>query len=151
MTIQTTTHLNFRGDARDALEFYRLVFGGHLVVSTYADFGMPPEVPGADKVVFGLVTAENGFRIMGYDVPGATQGGIVGGGGTHRAQGTTVTDQALFVSLAATSLDELETFWDTLAVGAEIIEPLAASAWSPGFGMLTDRFGVTWSVSVTAE
>ena len=31
------------------------------------------------------------------------------------------------------------------------VEPLAASAWSAGFGMLTDRFGVTWSVSVAAE
>lgn len=34
MTIQTTTHLNFRGDARQALEFYRSVFGGHLVLTT---------------------------------------------------------------------------------------------------------------------
>ena len=33
---------------------------------------------------------------------------------------------------------------------AFVVEPLAASAWSAGFGMLTDRFGVTWSVSVTA-
>ncbi len=30
-----------------------------------------------------------------------------------------------------------------------IVEPLAASAWSAGFGMLTDRFGVTWSISVS--
>ncbi len=71
MSVQTTTHLNFRGDARQALEFYQSVFGGHLVINTYADFGMPAEIPGADKVVFGLVAAENGFRIMGYDIPAA--------------------------------------------------------------------------------
>jgi PhnB protein len=52
MTIQTTTHLNFRGDARQALEFYRSVFGGHAVINTYADFGMPREAPGADNIVF---------------------------------------------------------------------------------------------------
>jgi PhnB protein len=150
MTIQTTTHLNFRGDARQALEFYQSVFGGHLVVNTYADFGMPADVPGADKVVFGLVAAENGFRIMGYDIPGRTEGSIVGGGRTHREDATTVTDQALFVSIASDTLDELQGHWDGLAVDATIVEPLAASAWSAGFGMLTDRFGVTWSISVSA-
>ena len=148
MSVQTTPHLNFRGDARAALEFYQSVFGGHLVVNTYADFGMPAEIPGADKVVFGLVAAENGFRIMGYDIPGQTERGIAGGGSTHRENNTTVTDQALFVSISAPTLDELQGPWDALAVDATVIEPLAASAWSAGFGMLTDRFGVTWSVSV---
>ncbi|GAB2859472.1 hypothetical protein [Nocardioides pacificus] len=37
-----------------------------------------------------------------------------------------------------------------VAVGATIVEPLAASAWAPGFGMLTDRFGVTWVLDVAA-
>lgn len=45
MTIQATTHLNFRGDARAALEFYQSVFGGHLIANTYAAFGMPAELP----------------------------------------------------------------------------------------------------------
>lgn len=151
MSVQTTTHLNFRGDAREALEFYRSVFGGHLVINTYADFGMPAEIPGSDKVVFGLVGSENGFRIMGYDIPGRTEGGVAGGGSTRRENNTTVTDQALFVSISSPTLDELQSHWDALAVDAMIVEPLAASAWSAGFGMLTDRFGVTWSVSVAAE
>ena len=150
MSIQTTTHLNFRGDARPALEFYQSVFGGHTVINTYADFGMPAALPGADKVVFGLVAAENGFRVMGYDIPGQTEGSIAGGGSTRRENNTTVTDQALFVSIGSDSLDELQGHWDALSVDAVIVEPLAASAWSAGFGMLTDRFGVTWSVSVTA-
>jgi PhnB protein len=150
MTIQTTTHLNFRGDARQALEFYQSIFGGNAVINTYADFGMPAGVPGADKVVFGLVAADNGFRLMAYDIPGQTEGSLAGGGSTRRENNTTVTDQALFVSLGSDTLDELQGYWDGLAVGATIVEPLAASAWSAGFGMLTDRFGVTWSVSVTA-
>ena len=150
MSVQTTTHLNFRGDAREALAFYQSVFGGHLVVNTYADFGMPADIPGSDKVVFGLVAAENGFRIMGYDIPGRTEGGIAGGGATHRENGTTITEQALFVSITSPTLDELQGYWDALAVDATIVEALAASAWSAGFGMLTDRFGVTWSASVAA-
>ncbi|TNM68208.1 VOC family protein [Streptomyces sp. NP160] len=150
MSIQTTTHLNFCGDAREALGFYASVFGGHLIVNTYADFGMPAEVPGSDQVVFGLVAADNGFRVMGYDIPGEQGGSIAGGGSTRRENGTTITDQALFVSLSADSLVELQGYWETLAVDAVVVEPLAASAWSAGFGMLTDRFEVTWSISVAA-
>ena len=149
MTIQATTHLNFRGDARAALEFYQSVFGGHLIANTYAAFGMPAELPGADKIVFGLVAAENGFRIMGYDVPGSAGGGLVGGGTTRRENHTTVTEQALFVSISSDSLEELQGYWNDLVVDAVIVEPLAASAWSAGVGMLTDRFGVTWSISVS--
>ena len=151
MPVQTTTHLNFRGDARQALEFYQSVFGGHLVVNTYADFGMPAEIPDADKVVFGLVAGENDFRIMGYDIPGRTEGGIAAPGSTRRENNTTITDQSLFVSISSPVLDELRGYWDALAVDATIVEPLATSAWSAGFGMLTDRFGVTWSASATAD
>jgi len=149
MSIQTTPHLNFRGDARQALAFYQSAFGGHLVIHTYADFGMPPDVPGADKVVFGLVAAADGFRLMGYDIPGQTGGGIAAGGATRRENGLTITDQALFVSIGADRLDTLQGYWDALVAEATVVEPLAATAWSAGFGMLTDRFGVTWSFSVT--
>ena len=148
MSIQTTTHLNFRGDARQALAFYQSVFGGHAVIRTYAEFGMPAGAPGADNVVFGLVVAESGFRVMAYDVPGRTEGSIVGGGSTRRANHTTLTDQAAFVAIAADTLEELQGYWDALAAGGVIVEPLVSTAWSPGFGMLTDRFGVTWSASV---
>ena len=150
MTVQTTTHLNFRGEARAALEFYRSVFGGHAVITTYPELGMPADAPGADRVVFGLVTADSGFRIMAYDALGETTRGIIGGGRTHRENNATLTDQAVFVSLSAATLAELQPLWHALAVDAAVIEPLAASTWSPGFGMLTDRFGVTWSVTVTA-
>ena len=87
---------------------------------------------------------------LGYDIPGQTGGSIAGGGSTRRESNTTVTDQSVFVSIGSDSLDERRGHWDALTVYAVIVEPLAASAWSAGFGMLTDRFGVTWSVSVTA-
>jgi len=112
---------------------------------------MPAKIPGSDGVVFGLVAAEHGFRLMGYDIPGRTEGGIAGAGATRRENNTTVTDQAVFVSISAPTLDELQGYWDALAMDATIVEPLTASAWSAGFGMLTDRFGVTWSCSVDAS
>ncbi|RGE19264.1 VOC family protein [Leucobacter sp. wl10] len=150
MTLTTTTHLNFTGDARAALGFYQSVFGGELIISTYGDLGMPKEIPGADHVVFGLVASDNGFRVMGYDIPGSQGGSLAATGSTRRENGTTVTDQPFFVSVRGTSLEEVEGYWSKLASGASIIEPLAASDWAPGFGMLTDRFGVTWVLDVQA-
>lgn len=150
MTITTTTHLNFTGDARAALEFYQSVFGGQLVINTYGDFGMPKDVPGADNVVFGQVTSENGFRVAAYDIPGTTGGSADNAGSTRRENGVTITDQPFFVAVTGETLEEVQSYWDKLAVGAAIVEPLAASAWSAGFGMLTDGFGVTWVVSVSA-
>ncbi|CAM3588138.1 VOC family protein [Isoptericola cucumis] len=150
MSLTTTTHLNFRGDARAALELYRSVFGGQLTIVTYGDLGAPEDAPGADDVVFGQVEADNGFRVMGYDVPGTSGGYTSAPGTTRRENGTTVTDQPFFVSVRGDSLDEVRAYWDKLSEGASIVETLAASAWSPGFGMLTDRHGVTWSIDVAA-
>ncbi|MDR6612169.1 VOC family protein [Leifsonia sp. 1010] len=150
MSIITTTHLNFRGgEARAALEFYAGGFGGEVTAATYADFGMPADVPGAQHIVFGPVASPEGFRVMAYDVPGS--GVEVGTGAeasTRRENGMTITGQPFFVSVRAGSLDELTGYWDRLAEGASVVEPLAASAWSAGFGMLTDRFGVTWVLDV---
>lgn len=148
MSIQTTTHLNFHGEARSALEFYQSVFGGEISIATYQDFGMPADIPGADHVVFGQVVTGDGFRVMAYDVPGPT--GPAAGGSTRRENGTTITDQPFFLSVRGDSLDDVQGPWDGLSAGATIVEPLAASAWSAGFGMLTDRFGVTWVVDVAA-
>lgn len=107
------------------------------MINTYADFGMPVELPGADKVVFGLVASENGFRVMGDHIPGPTEGG----GATRRENGTTVTEQAVFVSVGAPTLEELQDYWDALAVDATVIEPLAATAWSAG---VRDVDGSVW-------
>ena len=151
MSITTTTHLNFRGTAADALEFYQKVFGGTLTAATYGDFGMPRNVPGAEKIVFGQLETAEGFRLMAYDIPGQDHADPAAtAGSTRRENGTTITDRTFFQSLRGQSLEEVSSLWDGLADGGQIIEPLAASAWSPGFGMLTDRYGVTWVIDVEA-
>jgi len=148
MSIATTTHLNFPGTARQALDFYRAVFGGEVTAATYGDLGMPQDSPDAHKVVFGQLESDDGFRIMAYDIPGKEAPVSSLAGNTHRVNGTTVTDRSFFQSLRASSLEEVTVYWNKLSEGAEIVEPLAASAWTSGFGMLTDRFGVTWVLDV---
>jgi len=134
MSIHTTTHLNFRGTARAALEFYQSVFGGELVAISYADAHRVTDPAEADQILFGSVTSDDGFRIMAYDVPSARD----------YAPGTI----PVFVSVRGADAAEVSAYWEKLADGATIVEPLATSQWSPLYGMLTDRFGVTWVFDV---
>jgi PhnB protein len=156
MSLTTVTHLNFHGEAREALEFYQSVFGGEVTIATYGDFGMPKELPDADKVVWGQVAADNGFRVMAYDVPAdprraqadaSTVGSMPS---TRRENGMTLTSEKFFLSVRGESLDEVSALWERLSDGATTIEKLGPSRWAPGFGMLTDRFGVTWVLDVAA-
>lgn len=68
MSVTTTTHVNFRGQAREALDFYQSVFGGEISIATHADIHAVEEPAQADNVAFGRVDAPNGFTIMAYDV-----------------------------------------------------------------------------------
>lgn len=142
-------HLNFDGGARAALTFYAGVLGAEAVIRTYGEFGMPAGLPDSDKVVWGQVATGGGLRIMAYDVPTQPSGASAAqAGSTRRENGLTVTDQPYFLALSSSTLEDATALWDALAVGATVLEPLAASAWSAGFGMLTDSFGVTWVLDV---
>ncbi|MDB5588260.1 MAG: hypothetical protein JWP26_3230 [Devosia sp.] len=134
MTIQSTTHLNFRGDARAALSFYQSVFGGHQIVVSYKDAGQVQDPAEADQVMWGQVAADNGFRVMAYDVPSR--------------MGWNPGDIPFFVSVRGNAADEITGYWEKLVDGATIVQPLAPSGWSPLYGMLKDRFGVTWVLDV---
>ena len=149
MTAAIVAHLNFSGEARAALEYYAAVFGGQAVVRTYGDFGMPAGLPDTGRVVHGQVVGAGGFTVMAYDVPSSEAD--LQAGATRRENGTTITDRPFFLALQAATLEEATGHWDALAGGASVVEPLAASAWSAGFGMLTDRFGVVWAISVVEQ
>lgn len=151
MSLNAVAHLNFHGQAREALEFYQSVFGGQLTVATYGDFGMPAELPGAANVVFGQVVAGNGFRVMAYDVPGEHTAAAPGAPTTRREHGTTITTEPFFLSVRGDSVEEVTPVWEGLAKGATVIEAFGPAQWAPAFGMLADRFGVTWIVDVAAE
>jgi PhnB protein len=149
MTASLAPHLNFAGNAREALSFYARVLGTEAAIRTYGEFGMPAGLPDTDKVVWGQVVSRDGVRIMAYDVPNQQGGGAaLQSGTTRRENGLTVTGQAYFLALSSDTLENATALWDALAEGATVLEPLAASAWSAGFGMLTDAFGVTWVLDV---
>jgi PhnB protein len=136
MSVQTTTHLNFRGDARAALTFYQSAFGGSLTTISYADMGNGDDPATADHLVWGQVEADNGFRVMAYDVYPFLEW----------EQGK----DPFFVSVRGTDPEELQGFWDVLADGATVRQPLGPSQWAPLYGQLTDKFGVTWVLDIAA-
>lgn len=137
MSVNVTPHLNFRGQARTALEFYKAVFGGNLAVITYADAHNVTAAEEADQIMWGQVESVAGVRVMAYDVPAHTawEPGTV----------------PFFVSVRGTDADEITRYWATLAEGATILAPLAPAQWAPLYGMLVDKFGVTWVLDVQAE
>ncbi|WP_419817745.1 VOC family protein [Glaciibacter flavus] len=136
MSVTTTTHINFRGRAREALDFYASVFGGDVVIATYADIHQVDDPAQADNVAWGQVRTSDGFRIMAYDV--------------QTAKPFDHGQNSFYVALSGTAADETQRYWDGLADDATVLVPLAPAAFAPLYGMLTDRFDVTWIVDVPA-
>ena len=130
MTIAVTPHLNFRGDARAALEHYRDAFGGELTAITYAQMGGPHDPADADLVIWGQVEAPSGFRVMTYDV--------------QADKPFSRGDNPFYVSARTTDPEELTRAWPKLADGGIVLVPLGPAQWSALYGMVTDRFGITW-------
>ncbi|MEV4582529.1 VOC family protein [Nonomuraea jabiensis] len=137
MSVNTVTHLNFRGDAQAALAFYQSVFGGDLAVVTYKDAGNVQEPAEADQVMWGQVSSTGGFQVMAYDVPSRLP----------YSRG----ENAFFVSVRGETAEEITAYWEKLSDGATVLQPLGPAQWAPLYGMLTDRFGVTWVVDVAAQ
>jgi PhnB protein len=137
MTVTAVTHINLRGTAREALEFYQSVFGGQIAIVTYRDAGNVQDPADADRVMWGQVDAANGFRVMAYDVPGAMP--------------WNPGENAYFVSLRGDAAEEIALHWKKLADGATVLRPLEKALWSPLYGMLKDRFGVVWVLDVAVQ
>jgi PhnB protein len=131
MTSRLNPYLSFNGDARQAMEFYRSVFGGDLTVSTFGDFGTPDEQL-KDKVMHAQLETPDGYTLMASDTAP----------GMPFTPGTTIT-----VSLSGDE-PRLRDYFTRLADGGTVTMPLEKQVWGDEFGQLTDRYGVAWMVNV---
>jgi PhnB protein len=61
------------------------------------------------------------------------------------------TQSNISVSVSGQDLAELQGYWDRLAEGGTVLQPFAQAPWGATFGMLTDRFGVSWLVNAGPE
>ncbi len=130
MTLRLNPYLNFRDQARPALEFYRSVFGGELVLMTLGENGMADDPGDADKIMHGQLTTAAGFTIMAGDTPSSMAEPVVG--------------TAVNVSVSGDEEETIRGYWERLSEGAEVVEPLALAPWGDLFGLLNDRFGIAW-------
>ncbi|MEU4693043.1 VOC family protein [Actinoplanes sp. NPDC023714] len=132
MTSRLNPYLSFNGNAREAVQFYRDIFGGELTVSTFGEFGMPD--PGfQDKIMHAQLETPQGYTLMASDTPP----------GMEWNPGDTIT-----VSLSGDAGDGLREAWARLAEGGTVKVPLEKQMWGDEFGHLIDRFGVPWMVNV---
>ena len=135
MSADVTTYLNFRGTAREALTFYRSVFGGELLLSSFKDLGMPVGDDEGDLVMHGQLDVDGVPLVMGSDVPRHME---------YRAGENTFS-----VSLSGDDEATLTGWFTALSDGGTITMPLEKAPWGDSFGMLVDRFGVSWLVNIS--
>jgi PhnB protein len=133
MASRLNPYISFAGDARQAIEFYRDVFGGTLALNTFGKFGMQ-DTPHADQVMHAMLETANGFTLMVSDLPP----------GMAHNPGDTIT-----ISLSGDDDAELRGYWERLSDGGVVITPLEKQMWGDVFGMCTDRFGVPWMVNIS--
>ena len=126
-------YLSFTSNAREAMDFYRSVFGGEVQVMPFGDMAHEPSQ--RDMVMHAQLNAPNGMVLMASDTPPEME----------RTVGNNIS-----VSLSGNEETELRGYWDKLAAGGNIAYPLAKAPWGDTFGMLTDKFGVPWMVNIAA-
>jgi PhnB protein len=132
VTSRLNPYLSFSDNARQALEFYREVFGGELVLSTFGEAG-GADGPDADKVMHGQLETPAGYTLMASDTPA----------GMERGEGSSIA-----VSLSGDD-PELRGYFEALAADGTVTMPLEKQMWGDEFGMCVDRFGISWLVNVS--
>ena len=130
-------YLMFNGRCEEAIEFYKSAVGAtdaHLIRFSEAPPNAGP--PGAQRPPADKIMHAN-FRI-GETTILASDGEC--GGATHF--------DGFSLSINAASDTEAKKMFDALARGGQVRMPLGKTFWTSSFGMLTDKFGVGWMVSV---
>ena len=126
-------YVSFEGDCEEALTFYARCLGGTM--GPLFRYGDSPEAGHApddwsDKIMHGSVKL-GGLTLMGSDVT------------PDRYE----SPRGISLSVHVTSASEAERAFDELARGGRVLMPIQQTFWASRFGMLTDRFGVSWMVN----
>ena len=135
MATRLNPYLGFGDNARQAIEFYRSVFGGELTISTFGESGLG-DAAEADKVMHSQLETPSGYTLMGSDTP-------------NRMDYTPGSNYSVSLSGENSDEAELRGYFEKLSDGGTVTMPLETAPWGDAFGMVVDRFGVTWLVNIT--
>ena len=129
-------HINFNGNAEEAFNFYRSVFGGEFARIVRLKDLSSPEFPvaenDANKIMhIALPIGKN--ILMGNDVP-ESMGPV--NENENRSK----------ISISAESREEADKLFNGLSAGGNIEMPIGDSPWGSYFAMFRDKFGIEWMV-----
>lgn len=133
MSVQLHPYLSFKDNARQAMEFYKEVFGGELTISTFEEYHASEDPAENNKVMHAMLSGDNGITFMASDTPNAME--FVAG---HN------------ISMSLNGEDDalLRGYWEKLSAEGTIAMPLEKAPWGDTFGMVTDKFGIDWMVDI---
>ena len=127
-------YLNFNGNAAEAMNHYKSVFGGELKMQTFGESNMA-ETPQEKSLIVHATLKSDAVTIMASD--------------THPKQPRKFGDN-VSLSLQGEDSKRLTDAFNLLAAGGKVDMPLAKQFWGDTFGMVTDKFGIHWMVNITA-
>ncbi len=139
--MKTHSYLNFAGNAEEAFNFYKSVFGGELSsVVRFKDFPMEGvEIPQADEDKMMHIALPIGDNIlMASDVLESQGQQLVQGNNNY-------------VMVSPDTKEEANKIFNGLSQGADVEMPIADQPWGDYFGSLKDKFGVMWMVDVASS
>jgi len=130
-------YLFFDGRCEEAVEFYKRTVGAEVEMMLRFDESPEPPPPGmvppgSEKKIMHTTLKIAGARVMASD--GACNGTPTFGG--------------FSLSIDLPTPADVDRVFGALAEGGKVEMPPGQTFWSPRFGMLTDRFGVGWMVTV---
>lgn len=132
--VQLSPYLSFAdGKTRSVMDFYKGVFGGKLYVQTFGEFGHPDESK-KDLIMHARLTSDD-VDIMASDSMDDSKLEV----------GNNVS-----LSLSGVDGDKLKGFWAGLSEGGAVTDELSTKPWGDEFGMLNDKFGISWLVNITS-
>ena len=125
-------YITFPGNARSALEFYADVFGGDLEMHTNAEFSVdgPP-----DEIAHGVLTGP--VALFGSDA-GPNDDPVDMRG-------------AMLSLLGTADPSVLHGWFDLLAEGGTVLDPLALKPWGASDGQVVDRYGLRWLIGYESD
>jgi PhnB protein len=129
----THPYIHFQGTCADALKYYASVFdGSDLQMMPYsAGPGAPADWADSTRIMHGQLTIGDG-TFMASDYPPGVAGDP---------------QKGFSVMQAAPDLAAARTWFDALAREGDVIDAFKETFFSPGFGMVRDKFGTHWIIS----
>jgi len=134
---QINPYIHFNGNAEDAFNFYKSVFGGEFsMITRFSDMAFEGSISTdeeANKIMHIALPIGKHDILMGSDTPAAL--------GVHNEQETRSK-----ISISADSKEEADKLYQGLSVDGQVEMPIQDSPWGTYFGMLRDKFGIEWMI-----